>query len=458
MRIRSLTFRTLCLVGCLLFTTPGWLVAAPVPSAIATMARHAAPPCFPNPHYLYFCPSQIRAAYGITPLYDRGINGWGRTIVIIAAGVPGRKPGSALRHLDSMLHEYDQMFGLPDTLTRILRPFGGTVLDGAASWEMAIDVETAHMVAPGATIAVVVAPPPRSRYRSSAHPVEEYTADLRQIYRTVRYVVRRNVGDVITLSFGIPEGCVSPSARAQMHGIDQAARQKHITIVAASGDLGAAQLTCGGPRGYKNARAVNLPAADPLVTSVGGTKLWLTADGQYSGEVAWGNTRTSPFEFDSKGSWNGASGGGQSRFFGKPRYQRDIRGLGKDRGIPDVSFVATTPGVPVLFEDHGHVIQYHAEGTSVGAPAWAGIVALADQYVGRRLGFINPDLYRLARSSHYAIAFHDITEGDNNTPVTAPRGRHITVEGYAALKGWDPVTGLGSPKVNALVPLLAESN
>ena len=89
-------------------------------------------------------------------------------------------------------------------------------------------------------------------------------------------------------------------------------------------------------------------------------------------------------------------------------------------------------------------------GTSAGAPFWAGLVAIADQYAHRDLGFINPSLYRIARSASYRAAFHDVTTGDNTV-----RFGTVTVSGYRAAPGWDPVTGWGSPDAQVLVPLLA---
>jgi subtilase family serine protease len=77
-------------------------------------------------------------------------------------------------------------------------------------------------------------------------------------------------------------------------------------------------------------------------------------------------------------------------------------------------------------------------------------VALADQYAGRHLGFVNPAVYRIARSARYHQAFHDITNG-NNTASFPP----VTITGYQAEPDWDPVTGWGSPDAQVLVPLLA---
>jgi subtilase family serine protease len=89
-------------------------------------------------------------------------------------------------------------------------------------------------------------------------------------------------------------------------------------------------------------------------------------------------------------------------------------------------------------------------GTSASAPLWAALIALAGQYAGRPLGFVNPALYRIARSAAYHRAFHDITTG-NNTATWPP----TTITGYRAGPGWDPVTGLGSPDAQELIPLLA---
>jgi subtilase family serine protease len=99
---------------------------------------------------------------------------------------------------------------------------------------------------------------------------------------------------------------------------------------------------------------------------------------------------------------------------------------------------------------HGtYTIEGHG-GTSASAPLWAGLIALADQHAGRHLGFVNPALYRIGRSTHYQQAFHDVTAGDNTV-----RFPLRTIDGYHAGPGWDPVTGLGSPNASVLIPLLA---
>ena len=63
------------------------------------------------------------------------------------------------------------------------------------------------------------------------------------------------------------------------------------------------------------------------------------------------------------------------------------------------------------------------------------------------LGFINAALYKLAASNRYAADFRDITQGNNSIHT-----RSVNVPGYSATTGWDPITGLGSPDAENLLP------
>ena len=90
-------------------------------------------------------------------------------------------------------------------------------------------------------------------------------------------------------------------------------------------------------------------------------------------------------------------------------------------------------------------------GSPSGRRSWAGIIALADQYARRHLGFVNPAIYQIARSPQYHQAFHDVTAGNSNTAEFPP----TTITGYRPGPGWDPVTGWGSPDAQVLTPLLA---
>ena len=228
----------------------------------------------------------------------------------------------------------------------------------------------------------------------------------------------------------------------------QADRDHDVTVVAASGDKGAASdLHLGSTTPVKE---VSLPASDPWVLAAGGTRL--TADaatGAYTRETAW-NTLPAPPDSDDGSS---ASGGGFSHLFARPGYQDGVPGAGATRGVPDVAGdAAFDTGLAVVDGkgSFGQAFVRPATGTSAAAPFWAGLVALADQLAGRHLGFINSAIYSIARGPDYHAAFHDITAGDNTFTVPP-----ATVTGYSAGPGWDPVTGWGTPDAQVLVPLLA---
>ena len=149
-----------------------------------------------------------------------------------------------------------------------------------------------------------------------------------------------------------------------------------------------------------------------------------------------------------------ASSGGFSSLFARPAYQDAVPGIGSARGVPDVAADANPHFAMalVISEGAGKYLIRNSGGTSAAAPLWAGLIALADQYAGRHLGFVNPAIYRIAHSPAYHRAFHDITSG-NNTAQFPP----VTITGYNAGPGWDPVTGWGTPDAAILIPLLARS-
>jgi len=94
----------------------------------------------------------------------------------------------------------------------------------------------------------------------------------------------------------------------------------------------------------------------------------------------------------------------------------------------------------------GENLVFRFGGTSAGSPQWAGLTVLANQLAGRRIGFLNIVLYGASFTPAYSRLFHDVTTGDNSSNG---------VTGFPAKPGWDAATGLGSPKANTLVPLLA---
>ncbi|QBD81668.1 hypothetical protein EPA93_39145 [Ktedonosporobacter rubrisoli] len=375
-----------------------------------------------------YSPQQIRKAYNIQPLLDAGTTGKGRTIAII--------DGSSSPTLMADVKLYDKLYGLNDPKINIIAPFGLPPFEANAYTETALDIQIAHTLAPDATINLVLADTSRAQTPTQFASI---------LLTATKYAVDNDLGDVISQSFGVGETCVDQTYLQAEHQIFQAARDKQITVLASSGDTGAADIVCKGST-LTYGQTVNVPAADPLVTGVGGTTLNAKLGGKYISETAWN-------EGDKGG---GSTGGGFSTIYSRPSYQDNIPGIHSGRGVPDIAYDGDPfTGVPVVISMNGGTLIIPVGGTSVGAPAWAGIVALADQYAGKRLGFLNETLYRISQSSSYGKGFHDITDGNNSVKIFDPSGKEVSVEGYNAHAGWDPVTGVGTPKVNSLVHLLA---
>jgi subtilase family serine protease len=293
------------------------------------------------------------------------------------------------------------------------------------------------VIAPGARIRIVLG---EGASRNDAIVATE---------RAFAKAVNENLGDVIVLTTGTPEPCSSSgeAAAGALHSMLRLAQSRGITVVASSGDTGAAVESCRS-RPPSATKGVELPAADPLVTAVGGTLLLADPrSGRYVAERGWSHSSRSLGTGEQVQAR--ASGGGFSRIYARPSYQDGVPGIGAQRGIPDVSADADAEtGLALLVHGEGRSRLLTGGGTSASAPVWGGLAALADDYAGRRLGFLNPGLYRIGRSPLYKRAFHDITRGNNSL-------EHVT--GYRAARGWDAVTGWGSPDAEALIPLLASS-
>src|SRR2546427_1553102 len=204
-------------------------------------------PTAPMPCYT---PQQIRTAYNMESVINGGTTGAGQTIVIIA----GFQDPTLLTDLVS----FDHTVGLPATTPLVTAPDGLTEFDPSSAiqkgWalEIATDVEWAHAIAPGATIHLVLAA----------------SGDDADILSATRYAVENDLGDVISQSFGEAESCPTAEFLAEEHAVFKAAHARGMTLLASSGDVGAAERTCDGTL----VAAVSTPASDPEVTAVGGTR------------------------------------------------------------------------------------------------------------------------------------------------------------------------------------------
>jgi subtilase family serine protease len=390
-----------------------------------------------------YTPQQLQVAYGIEPLLDRGITGRGETVVLPELAESSLNP-PLVTNMRQDMAAFDRLFHLPPARMRVVTTLAGARSPWLAFGEEVLDVEMVHALAPDATLVILLVP--STSLDDTKQAVSAAVASLR---------LGSTQGGVMSLSAAGQIGGEHCVSRAQVNAVNAAllaAASRHVTVVAASGDVGAVGEPCDvygaltGARPFTPVKEVNLLASDPLVLGAGGTSLVAShANGAWQGETAWG------LPYGVPGSPVQASGGGFSHLFPRPGYQDGVPGIGATRGVPDVSADANGhTGMVIAFSDHGRTMIRNSGGTSASAPIWAALIALADQYAGRHLGFVNPAIYRIARGPWYHRAFHDITMG-NNTARFSPQ----TITGYQAAPGWDAVTGWGSPNAQVLVPLLA---
>ncbi|MGH9572061.1 MAG: S53 family peptidase [Candidatus Acidiferrales bacterium] len=272
--------------------------------------------------------------------------------------------------------------------------------------EVELDIEVAGAAAPGAKIAVYFAPNTDQGF------IDAVAAAVHDSKRKP---------SIISISWGGPENSWTEQSRNALNSAFEDASTMGISLLAASGDDGASDGSANG-----NA-TVDFPAASPYVTGCGGTKLTISA-ASIGSEQVWNELASN----------EGATGGGVSKNFALPSYQKSAKvpkapnGFG-GRGVPDVAGNADpATGYNVTVDGEQTVIG----GTSAVAPLWAALVARMNQSLGKNLGFLNPLLY----SSKADSSFHDITSGSNG--------------GYSAGRGWDACTGLGSPNGTALLAAL----
>ena len=364
-------------------------------------------------------PSQLRLAYGFNSVsfYDpatgnKGMAGDGthQTIAIVEA--------YDQTGIISDVQAFNQQFGIsgfggqsPATLNFVAGTPGVSLgpepTADSSPWgfETRMDVEWAHALAPGANIIVVEA-------------ATDSIPDLVQAVDTARNIPGVSV---VSMSFGWNE---SANESTYDQYFTTPAGHTGVTFVAATGDTGT-------PAAY--------PAASPNVLAVGGAMFMspLDANGDYVSETAW-NTG------------NYASGGGLSQYEQQPGYQQSALPGTANRATPDVSFDAGgTYGAVSVYDSENNRANTPwvlGTGTSLSAPGWASLIAIADQ--GSSLlgnGTLNgagtlSSLYSIANGPGGLLAFHDVTTGNNS--ITQGANQHA---GNSAGTGYDLVTGLGTP-------------
>ncbi len=346
-----------------------------------------------------YTPQQIQTAYGVNQITFSGGNGAGQTIAIVTAY---NDP-----NIKSDLAAFDKQYGLSAPASLTIDNLGATTTDPGWALETSLDVEWAHSVAPGANIVLV----------------EASSDSLSALLSAVNYARYQPGVSVVSMSWGTTEFW---GESAYDKYFTTPAGHTGVTFVAASGDSGAWY----GPM---------YPSVSPNVLAVGGTTL--AAGSTYGSETGWS---------DSTGGFSGLDSDWRTYEL-EPSYQTaTLQAVGLNYGVrttPDVSFNADpNTGVPVYdsVPYSGQSGWFQVGGTSAATPAWAGLVAIADQGLatGGKKALsgtqVQTDLYALPSSD-----FHDITTGFN---------------GYYATPGYDLVTGLGSPKANLVIAGILTAN
>jgi subtilase family serine protease len=384
-----------------------------------------------------YSPLQYRVAYDLNSLYDgsalgRSITGAGRTIVIVDSfGSPT---------IANDLATFDAQWGLPAANLQVMKfgnvpafdPTDSTMVGWAE--ETTLDVEYAHAIAPGAKI--VLAETPVAEV--------EGTSGFPEMMNAEKSLIDRGIGDVITQSFGATENTFPGfssgnfSSLLNLRYAFKDAQAHGVTVLASSGDDGATDAESDASTLYPF-RVNSWPSSDPLVTSVGGTQLNLDNNGsRLSPDVVWNDG-------------HGAGGGGVSGIFSRPVYQAGVgQEVGSKRGTPDISMSAAVNGAAWIYTSFGGVsVGWHlVGGTSEASPIFSGIVALADQAAGHRLGLINPALYVMGTLSAAggSNGIVDVTSGNNSFGG---------VTGFPAKRGYDLASGWGTIDAAKFVPALA---
>ncbi len=374
----------------------------------------------------YLAPDDIATIYNIAPLYRTGLDGSGQSIVIVGQ--------SAVDPKDLQL--FKTRHNLPANDPNLILYSGVDPGFTSSELEGLLDLEWAGAIAPKATIYYV--------YGNSATTAMIYAINL-------------NIAPVISVSYGTCENNASPTA---YRAFAQQANAQGITILAASGDSGAAGCD---PQGVSplasRGMVADFPAIMPEVTAVGGTQ-FVEGTGTYWAGPNSAN-QSSALSYIPEAAWNESgmdglmsTGGGISQIYPKPAWQNVPGITGTNfRHSPDISLTAAT--------HDAYIVTYHGSlgavgGTSASAPAMAGILTLLNQYqvlngiqAKAGLGNVNPQLYRLRQSA--PSAFHDIVAGDNVVPCSLGSPDCLTGKyGYAAATGYDLATGLGSIDASSL--------
>ncbi|WP_328646367.1 S53 family peptidase [Amycolatopsis sp. NBC_00348] len=399
-----------------------------------------------------YTPAQLRSAYGVDQAAKFGADGHGTTIAIVDAFA------SPTIYADASTYakKNDPQHPLKQSqFSQHVFP-ANPVLEppdqcDAAGWygEETLDVEAAHGLAPGANILYV-----------GGESCEDNALD-----EALNYVIAGHKADIVSNSYGDTGEDIPADEVKVFNQISLQAVLEGIGVYFSSGDNGDEVARLGTP-------SPDFSASAPWITAVGGTSLAVGKNGQRLFETGWETSKSTitngafgPFAYTS------GSGGGTSRLFPQPFYQKGVvpdslstknqTAGNKGRVVPDISAIGDPNtgflvGQTQTFPEGAHYDQYRIGGTSLASPVFAGIMAVADSFDHFHHGFINPVIYKLtSRTKAISDVQHvdaAVARVDYANSVDASDGllRSVRTFDYQGLtihttKGYDDVTGLGSP-------------
>jgi kumamolisin len=354
----------------------------------------------------------------VAKLYDFPAgDGAGQTIGIYEMVTRDGPPGYSKKDIADTMHGFGLQPPQPIDVA-----IDGTPNSGISDGETGLDITVAAAIAPKASLAVY------------------FTGGRTQnIIHALQKMIHPGAADpkptIISISYGWgpddeTQGGFSEQEFTQISKLFQDAANLHITVLVSSGDSGAFCEST-------TEAQVSYPGSDPWVTACGGTTIGNVAGATFD-EYVWN---------DIAGTNPGATGGGVSgRFTSVPPYQSaaqvPVRLATKKpgRGVPDIAGNASPNSGYKQYITGATPNPQSVGGTSAVAPLYAALIAIINANLGTPVGFVNPTIYELAAS-----AFRDVS-----APPGPANNSFNGVSGYAATKGWNPCTGLGSVRGQAL--------
>jgi subtilase family serine protease len=320
-------------------------------------------------------PQELQTAYGLNAVYEQGLDGSGQTIVLVE--------GYGYPTIEKDANAYFKLTGLPllnKNNFKIIYPEGkpsdpnAGILEG---WEVeiAMDVQSAHTIAPQASILVVA---------TNGQDSEDFQY-------SIDYVANNGLGNSLSNSY--EEDVDIVSGALEQESWDDAlevATAQGVSVNFSTGDSGDQGL--GTPVG-----APGVPSVAPHATAVGGTSI--LNDVSHPGSTittSWGDTLSflafpgTVLDPPEAYGFLGGGGGGESIFWPKPSWQASLHGKG--RQTPDVSALADpNTGVTIVVTEGGvQELQCCWGGTSLSSPIFTAIWAIANQAAGAALGQAAP--------------------------------------------------------------------